>query len=235
MRLRLPAVATAGLLAAACAASPPWVSLDDHQRQERQLLELQRRYAQAEVEIERLQQRLAELEGGTTPPATPAPVVAPAAAPSEAPLPGWRARPATIEESELAEIASTSDPATLAAASGYERGLALLRDGRPAEAETVLLAFAEASASSDLADNAWFWVGESRLVRGDTAGAIAAYRSCLELHPEGNKVPDAMLKLGHALATSGDPASADEVWAELVRRFPSTAAAESARSRLATP
>lgn len=194
----LTALALAAALAGGCATTTPWVSPEEHQRLARQQRELERRAAQAELEIERLKRRVAELEGGG------------AVAPSPT------------------AVAAESD-----GASAYERGLVLLRDGDPAAAEIALRAFLDGGASPDLGDNAWFWIGESRLARGDAAGAITAYRQCLELYPEGNKVPDAMLKLGQAFTETGDPGSAREVWSELVRRFPSTAAAESARSRLA--
>jgi len=241
MRQPSPAIALASLLAAGllvsgCAASPPWVSPEEHQRLVRQLLELERRSALSELEIARLQRRLGELEGvAVAPPVTAVPRTPPPApaAVNEAPVPGWRELRGEIEESELAEIATGAEATPAASLGGYERGLALLRDGHAAEAESALAAFAGAEADSDLADNAWFWIGESRLARGDAAGAIAAYRTCLERYPDGNKVPDAMLKLGHAFAGEGDRAAAREVWAELVRRFPSTAAAETARGRLA--
>jgi tol-pal system protein YbgF len=239
-RRPLTALALAAALAGGCATTTPWVSPEEHQRLARQQLELERRAAQAELEIERLKRRVAELEsGGTVAPAgraVAAPPAPRAAALDEAPVPGWRAPGGNVEESELAELETAArGAANRDGASAYERGLVLLRDGDPVAAETELRAFLDAGASPDLGDNAWFWIGESRLARGDAAGAIAAYRQCLELYPEGNKVPDAMLKLGQAFSATGDPGSAREVWSELVRRFPATAAAESARSRLAIP
>lgn len=236
MRVRLSWTALVVLLTGACSTAPPWVAPEEHQRLARQMLELERRAAQAELEIERLKHRVVELE---TPAAAATP---PRVSPSPPPLPvieredvepGWRASRQAIEESELAELQSHDPSDGTNASSDYELGLMMLRDGRPAEAEAALARFASDEPASDLADNAWFWIGESRLSRGDTAGAIAAYRDCLDKYPQGNKVPDAMLKLGHALERSGDAVSAREVWSELLRRFPSTAAAESARGRLA--
>jgi tol-pal system protein YbgF len=231
-----PALAVAAALGGGCAASPPWISPAEHQRLVRQQLELERRAAQAELEIERLKRRLAELERGGTPAATAvAPSVTPPAPVEEAPVAGWRDTRGAVEESDLAELA-TAPPAGAAsdAVSDYERGLMKLRDGDPAGAEAALLAFAQSAGDPELGDNAWFWIGEARLARGDATGAIVAYRQCLELYPEGNKVPDAMLKLGHAFAQTGDAVAAREVWSELVARFPATAAAERARGRLAS-
>ena len=69
----------------------------------------------------------------------------------------------------------------------------------------------------------------------DVDGALAAFRTAVESHPEGNKTPDSLFKLGHCLALQGDRERAAEVWRELARRFPSTAAAERAREALEAP
>ena len=55
----------------------------------------------------------------------------------------------------------------------------------------------------------------------------------VERYPDGNKVPDALLKIGLGLENEGSAALAREVYDELVRPFPETAAAEAARPRLA--
>jgi tol-pal system protein YbgF len=218
-------IATAG-----CSAAPPFLDDDRRERVERRLLELEREATRSRLEIERLQRRLAELEAeaGTAPAAASAPAPTPARRLEE---PASRPLAEAIEESELADNLPPPTPA--GSDVSYEGALRMLRDGRTAEAESALLAFAAAEPTSDLADNAWFWIGESRLVRGDVDGALAAYRTTIDRYPEGNKVPDAMLKLGHALALSGQTATAREAWAELIRRFPQTAAAEAARERLA--
>jgi tol-pal system protein YbgF len=138
-----------------------------------------------------------------------------------------------LEESDLSEAQSA--PTASAGAARYEAALVALRDGRAAEAERELLAFAESEPTSDLADNAWFWLAESRLARGDTAGAIEAYRTTIDRYPEGNKIPDALLKLGVALEAGGNLEAAREAWRELVRRFPTSAASEIAAARLERP
>jgi tol-pal system protein YbgF len=174
-------------------------------------------------------------------PSAPEPVAAPELAPRAEPALEETAGPtplpplAEIEESELEESALVAAAPAPPGGGSYENGLRLLRDGQPEAAERELAAFAAAAPDSDLADNALFWIGESRWVRGDAAGALAAYREAIDRYPEGNKVPDALFKLGVAPAATGAGDSAREAWAELVRRFPDTAAAERARERLAAP
>jgi tol-pal system protein YbgF len=230
---RLVALTAIGLVGAGCAEAPHLTTRSEAASNEQRMLELERQAVRSRLEVDRLQQRVAELErelaqrtAPTPPPAVERPATTPA--PQASPAPASRAN---VEESDLDEL-PPSVVATVGAS--YEAALAALRDGRPAEAESRLRAFVAANRDSDLADNAWFWIGESRAVRGDNAGAIEAYRTTIETYPEGNKVPDALLKLGLALESQGDRSSAREVWSELVKRFPTTAAAETARVRLAS-
>jgi TolA-binding protein len=63
-------------------------------------------------------------------------------------------------------------------------------------------------------------------------GALAAFRETVERHPRGNKVPDALLKVGEALAGLGDVEGAREAYGEVMRRFAGTTAAAVAEDRL---
>ncbi len=212
---------------ASCAEAPRLLFRSEQQALERRLLELERQATRSRLELDQLKRRLADVERrGDLPRAGVALEAAPAAEPDSAPA---RAS-IEIEASDLAVAVAPSTGGS-ATASEYEAALAALAESRFEEAEERLLRFAVA-APPDLGDNAWFWIGEARAARGDAPGAITAYRTALDRYPEGNKAPDALLKLGNALAQGGDAGAAAECWSELVRRFPATAAAEAARSRL---
>jgi tol-pal system protein YbgF len=225
MIVRALPLALVAVLAAGCSSMSGWSSTADKAALERRLLELERDAVRSRLEIERLQRRIAELE--TREPTAPA-AARPGRSATPATAPAAPVRPtAHIEESELA------DEPRRGTGGSYERGLQHLRDGRPEAAETELLSFAAAQPDSDLADNAWFWIGESRLLRGDWTASLDAYRTTIDRYPEGNKVPDALLKMGHVLSLRGEHGPARETWSELVRRFPQTVAADDARRRLA--
>lgn len=231
------AIALCALLAAGCSTMPQLVSSSDLEARDRRILELEREVGRARAEAATLRQRVTELERAaaeSAPVETPEPPAAleMGAAPEASPAPGAPevAPRIAIEESDLAEAGSAG--ASAEGAARYEDALAALAAGRVEEAERALSSFAEGSPDSDLADNAWFWLGESRAARGDTAGAIDAYRTAVDRYPEGNKIPDALLKLGVALDATGQRGAAREIWAELVRRFPTTAAADAAILRL---
>ena len=55
----------------------------------------------------------------------------------------------------------------------------------------------------------------------------------MERYPDGNKVPDALLKGGQSLEALGDVEGARIAYAEVIKRFPGTAAAAVAEERRA--
>jgi TolA-binding protein len=68
---------------------------------------------------------------------------------------------------------------------------------------------------------------------GDLNGALTAFRETVQRFPQGNKVPDALLKAGQSLEGTGDREGAKQSYQEIVRRFAGTAAAAVAEERLA--
>jgi tol-pal system protein YbgF len=206
------------------------------------ILELQRQARVSEVELDRLRRQVAELEarlsgmespssvGGSAP---PAPVL-------DDQLPGdGRADEAPIESSD---IAPPPDPEPVAVSSAmlpgdaqelYDRGYTYYHQSLYVDAESAFQQFVGAHPSSELADNALYWIGESRFARADYRGALAAFRETLDRYPEGNKVPDALLKAADCLAHIGDVDGARATYAEVVRLYPASAAAVSAEERRA--
>jgi len=212
----------------------------------------------AEVEIERLRRQVAELEGTpTAQPASPASLAsdAPPLPPVEAPAGNREGiafdRPSErqVKSEELPAVpvtdsarnpettvlpptsgAALADPAK--AQEVYDRGYTLYHQGRLVDSESAFRQFLQAHPTSDLADNAQFWIGAARLQRGDVGGALAAFRETIERFPGGNKVPDAMLKSGECLERLGDSEEARRVYRDVIDRFPTTAASALARERL---
>lgn len=240
-----PALAVLALLAFGCASTGPLLEPGAAAREreaalERRVLELEKDAVRTRLELERLRRRVAELGTplGAAPAAASAPATPAPAQPIGPAAPAPAVAPSALEVSDLDEPAATAPPGGTATSApdaevaAYEAALRLLRDGQAPAAESALAAFVAAHPSSDLADNAWFWIGEARLSRQDTAGAAQAFRAAIENYPNGNKTPDALYKLGHCLALAGDAAGATTVWRELVQRFPGTVAAERASARL---
>lgn len=141
----------------------------------------------------------------------------------------------TSESPQIVSPAQSSnyEPVDAAGQALYDRGYTLYHQGRYLDAEASFQRFLQANPSTELSDNAQFWIGESRYARGDIRGALAAFREMLQRYPDGNKVPDAMIKEGDCLASLGDRDGARSRYEEVIRRFGSSAAAIMAEERLA--
>lgn len=134
---------------------------------------------------------------------------------------------------EVSEGGGSPRPAVGAAAQAlYDQGYTLYHQGRLVDAEETFHRFLAAYAATDLADNAQYWIGESRLARNELQAALAAFRETVRTYPDGNKTPDALLKVGEVLERLGDREGARASYSEVVRRFPESPAAQRAESRL---
>ncbi len=217
----------------------------------RRVLDLQRRATINEVELTRLRQRVTELEAGSRASAKASSVrETPRTAEVERALMAPR-KPPKIDETDLepvkyAQSGALSEAEVILSPEGslapvraseqaqslYDRGYSLYHQGRFLDAETELRRFLRSYADTDLADNAQYWVGESRYARKDYAGALAAFRETVERFPEGNKVADALFKAGQCFEAQGDQGSALETYREVIQRYAETAAAARATERV---
>ncbi len=72
---------------------------------------------------------------------------------------------------------------------------------------------------SDLADNAYYWIGEIYYSGKNYPAAIQSFQTVMQMYPQGNKVPDAMLKMGYAYAELRQYHIAKSILNEVVGRF----------------
>ena len=84
----------------------------------------------------------------------------------------------------------------------------------------------------DYADNAQYWLGEAFYDQHDYPRAVSEFRATVSAYPLGNKVPDALLKIGLAYAALGEPAKARAALEQVLRQFPKTSPAAIAATRL---
>ncbi|HEX4952183.1 MAG TPA: tol-pal system protein YbgF [Thermoanaerobaculia bacterium] len=208
---------------------------DDAAALKARLVEAERQLRVQEIELGRLRDRVAVLEGsGRQRPGAPASATAtPPPAPPSGLDDGVRGSgPADdVEQRDLATPVAAVVAPSVEAQQAYDRGLQLYQAGQYAESEESFRRFLARWAETELADNAAYWIGESRWARQDWKGALAAFQEAVERQPDGNKVPDALLKAGKCLEKLGDPVGARDLYDEVVRRFPGTAAAAAAEER----
>jgi tol-pal system protein YbgF len=86
--------------------------------------------------------------------------------------------------------------------------------------------------SSDNADNAQFWIGETFYQEKSYEKAILEYQKVIEKYPRGNKVPAALLKQGLAFLNLKDRVNSRLIFEELVRKYPNTSEAKAASDKL---
>lgn len=93
--------------------------------------------------------------------------------------------------------------------------------------------FAGKFPGSSLADNAYYWIGESYLDMNQPQAALDAFQRLIQKYPSANKVPDALIKSGVALVRLNELGKAADAFRAVVERYPDTEAAASAREHLA--
>jgi tol-pal system protein YbgF len=114
----------------------------------------------------------------------------------------------------------------------YEQHLARLQAGDHDAAVRGFQAFLADFPDHDLADNAQYWLGESLYDRKLYRDALAAFHAVVERHPRGNKVPDALLKLGFCHLALDEKDQARAALKRVIDMFPRSQPAALAAERL---
>ena len=78
---------------------------------------------------------------------------------------------------------------------------------------------------SDLADNALYWRGEVLYAQRQYGRALRQFEGVLASAPDGDRVPDALYKIGLCHRRMGEPQRAREAFERLRTRFPDSKAA----------
>jgi tol-pal system protein YbgF len=114
----------------------------------------------------------------------------------------------------------------------YRRSLEALRAGRHVEAAAGFRDFLKQHANHDFADNAQYWLGECYYDQKDYPMALREFRRVVEKYPQGNKVPDALLKVGFAHLALGSTEVGRQTLEQVVRSYPRHEAAGLANAKL---
>ena len=115
----------------------------------------------------------------------------------------------------------------------YRRSYEALRQGKHDGAAEGFREFLRRYAAHDLADNAQYWLGECYYDTKDFSSAVREFRRVVERFPHGNKVPDALLKVGYSYLALGSIDAGKQTLEQLVRSYPRHETAALATTRLA--
>ena len=80
--------------------------------------------------------------------------------------------------------------------------------------------------------NAHYWLGELYMVKKNFPNAIAHFETVLTRFPSSSKTAACLLKIGYALAASGQEIEARQRLQEVVKNYPDTPTAELAAAKL---
>jgi tol-pal system protein YbgF len=115
----------------------------------------------------------------------------------------------------------------------YRRSYEALRQGKHDEATDGFREFLRRYPAHDLADNAQYWLGECYYDVKDFTSAVREFRRVVERFPHGNKVPDALLKVGYSYLALGSVDAGKQTLEQLIRSYPRHETAVLATARLA--
>ena len=114
----------------------------------------------------------------------------------------------------------------------YRGGIIAYGRSRYPEARTAFQQVFDADPTSDLADNALFWIGETYFAANDLINASRFYQRVLEEYGDQNKAPDALYKLALTHVKSGDLVLARKTLQQVIDRYPYSTSANAAKSEL---
>lgn len=163
--------------------------------------------------------------------ATPPPAAASTERPLESPLPASNV-PASGNEvgPGAATPVVSADPAAEKAA--YDSAFTALKDGRYAESARRFQAFVNEHPQSDLAGNAYYWLGESYYAAENFGVAKDTFETLLTRYPTSAKAADALLKVGYCQYETKQWDAAEATLNDVVDRYPNSQAARLAQGRL---
>jgi tol-pal system protein YbgF len=150
--------------------------------------------------------------------------------------------PATLPSATAPAIITAAAPASIAprgptidseaSETAYRDAFSLLKAGQYDESIAAFSGFLQQYPSSQYADNAQYWLGETFYVQREFEPAIAEYRKLIENYPASKKQSHAMLKMGYSYDELGQIDQARAVLEDLRSRYTGTTAARLADERI---
>lgn len=115
----------------------------------------------------------------------------------------------------------------------YNYAYELYKNGKFEESRTKFSEFLTKYPSDELSDNALYWLGEIKYSEKDYAGAVDEFNRLLKTYPNGNKVPDGLIKMAYAYGSLGKKSESVAVLKKIINEYPGTRAYNLAKTRLA--
>ncbi|MCH9697197.1 MAG: tol-pal system protein YbgF [Gammaproteobacteria bacterium] len=117
----------------------------------------------------------------------------------------------------------------------YEKALQTLREGHYEEASVIFEQIATQHPGSELADNALYWLAETRYLDRKFKAADEIFEKIIVNYPESPKVPDAYLKRAYIQFEINRVNTGKRQLQSIIDKFPDSSAAKIAKKRLEKP
>lgn len=140
--------------------------------------------------------------------------------------------PEKKEPSILPEAPKPAPPEPPKVEDPYQKGMNLFNQKEYKEAKKSFQEYVEKNPSGDLADNAYFMMGESEFKLERYEEAILDYQKVIDKFPKSNKTPEALFKQGEAFAKLGDNIGAKIVFKKLIKKYPKSSQAKDAKAQI---
>ncbi len=114
----------------------------------------------------------------------------------------------------------------------YKESLAFYRSGDYSSALAGFEAFLRAGPKADYIDNALYWIGECHFGLGSHAKAAEFFKRVMTEQPDGNKIPDSMLKMALAFVKMGKTEQAKKLLSNVSQQYPRTNAGKLGAQKL---
>lgn len=123
----------------------------------------------------------------------------------------------------------TGDPLQRAA---YEAAADLYRNGRYQEAASSFATFIESYPDSSMAGDAQFYLGSSQYAAKNFRMSIQTMQELVASRPQDPRAPDALLVVAADQIELNDLKGAKETLERIIREYPNSSAAETAKNRM---
>ena len=129
---------------------------------------------------------------------------------------------------EPSSVETKPVPEDISASKLYNDAYEFMKKASFASAEAWFAAFTERHPEHAKAENAFYWLGEVRLVRKKPQEALVAFGESIKKFPSGPRAADSLLKMGMSFEQIGKKELAQTTWQKLSKDFPDSSAAKKA-------
>lgn len=151
---------------------------------------------------------------------------------AEAKLVEQQQQAAQSEQERQVSLDGTQFDAAPAEQKDYSGALDLIRRSDFAKAEMAFSSFLRVYPNSGYTPSVLYWLGNAQYANRSYREAVGTHRRLVNTYPEHPRTPEAMLAIANSLLELKEKTTAKQTLQDLVKRYPSSEAAETAKDRL---